>query len=263
MGTDIVNFDEAYAKEAARYAQQETLGGGQFLSTRGGVLSYADQELPGNQLVAVVLDSVRERTYYGAKFDPDMPASPVCYAFGRGSEEIGPHPTMQAHPDYFIPQHDSCTGCPMDQWGSADTGKGKACQDRRRLALIPAGMYLPKRGSRDFDLDLFTDPKHFQSAEVAFLKLPVMSVKNWAAYVQQIVSQFKRPPYGVITRVYVEPDPKSQYRVKFELIEALPDDLAQIIMARHDEAASSIITAYIPPQEREEPQRGGLKGLRR
>jgi hypothetical protein len=68
---------------------------------------------------------------------------------------MGPHPSMQADAN-FQPQSDLCKTCEHNQWGSADKGRGKACQNRRRLTMIPAGVFMPKRGSRDFDLEIFT-----------------------------------------------------------------------------------------------------------
>ena len=170
---------------------------------------------------------------------------------------------MQSDLSYFKPQHDSCKGCPKNEWGSADQGRGKACQNRRRLALIPAGYYQAKRGSRDFDLQIFDDPKHFQSADVAYIKLPVLSVKEWSKYVVQVSTSLRLPPHGVVTRLFVEPDAKAQYKVGFEMIEEVPDALLPIIMERHAQASTVIMQGYAPPQEREAPKPGSLRGLRR
>jgi hypothetical protein len=263
-GRALTNYSEAWAKEAERYAEQEKLVGGTFLSTRGGKLAFGDEDLPGNQVCCIILDAVFENTYYGAKFDPNNATAPICYAFGRDDPStMAPHTSMQVAPDYFVPQSYDCQSCPMNVYGTADTGKGKACQNRRRLALIPAGYYAPKRGSRDFDLELFDDPKHFETADIAYLKLPVLSVKEFSKYVNQLNATIARPPHGVITRVSLEPDEKAQYKVHFELIEGVPDSLFNIIMARHDQASKAVIQGYQKPEPREQVQRGTLRGLRR
>jgi hypothetical protein len=57
----------------------------------------------------------------------------------------------------------------------------------------------------------------------------------------------------VITRVYLEPDPKSQFRVKFEMMDLLPPELFPIIMARYEEASAGIIFGYPPPSGEAEP----------
>lgn len=266
MSNEVAKWDERLAKMGEEYAETETLGGS-FLSTKGGVLSFQDEPLPGNQMAVVILDVVRERTYYTEKYDASAEHNlpPVCYAFGRSDEEMAPHPSMQAGPHYFVPQHGECAGCPNNEWGSSDTGRGKACSERRRIAMLPAGYYVPKRGSRDFDLHLFDGAEaeaHYQSADIAFLKLNVMSVKDWARYVTNLSSAHNRPPFGVISRVYLEPDPKSQFRVKFEVLELLPDELFETIYARHEEAKSSIIFGYPPPSAEAVASRGGRSARR-
>src|SRR5690606_3597374 len=127
---------------------------------------------------------------------------PICYAFHRPGEEeeVGPHPSMQANLDYFQPQSDFCKNCPNNEWGSAETGRGKACGERRRLAILPAGWYESKRGSKDFELNIIDDAETLDTTDIVFLKLPVMSVKEYGRYVQKLASEFRRPPYGAITR---------------------------------------------------------------
>ena len=267
-GNAVATYDERFAAMAAQYAGAERVTGS-FLSTKGGVLTFQDEPLPGNQMLVIILDIVRERTFYAEKYEAGLEHNrpPVCYAFSRMDEpedEMAPHPSMQADLSYFVPQNDICKTCPNNEWGSADTGRGKACSERRRMALLPAGYFAPKRGSRDFDMHVFDDPNHFETSDIAYLKLPVTSVKDWARYVTTLASTNRRPPQGVITRVYLEPDPKSQFRVKFEMIEELPVELYEVIMARHEEATGNIIFGYAPPSaERQEEAPARTRGVRR
>lgn len=264
MGNEIVNYDEAWAKAAQAAADQAPPVTSQFLSTRGGILSYGEEEMPGNQACVIVLDMIRENTFYAEKFDPDVPASPICYAFSRDrAEELAPHPSMQVDLSYFQPQSDTCGTCRWNEWGTADKGRGKACQNRVRLAIIPAGYYNVKRGSKDADLELYNDPTHFRKADIAHIKLPVTSGTHWWKYVSQISTQFRRPPHGVITRLWLEPHAKHQYEVHFEMVEEVPNELAQIIMARHEEASTAPLQGYQVPQEEEKPKAGSIRGLRR
>lgn len=273
-GTEIANYDEKWAQQAQQYAEQEKLTGGTFISTRGGALSVGDEQMPGNQMVVVVLDVVNENTLYentltGAPYDPNDPVPPLCYAFGRSAEEMAPHESMQVDLEYFQPQAEACQGCKHNQWGSARTGRGKMCQNRRRLALIPAGYFAPKRGSRDFDLHLFDDPKHFQSADVAFLKLAPTSVEDWSKFVNMLLANHQRPPHGVFTRVWIEtetrPNKRNQHRTLFEVIEEVPNELAAVIMARHEQALGQTIQGYQVPEERPAPApvANSLRGMRR
>jgi hypothetical protein len=264
-GKALTKYDEAFAKMAQDYTSGERVTGS-FISTRGGVLTFGEEQLPGNQMCVIVLDYVQERTFYTEKFNADREVSlpPVCYAFKRNEdeEEMAPHPSMQSDLTYFQPQNDICRTCPNNDWGTADTGKGKACSERRRLALLPAGYYTPRRGSRDFDLHLIDDPEHYASADIAYLKLPVTSVKDWARYVTTLASTLRRPPVAVVTRIYIEPDVKTQFRVKFEIIEQLPDTMYEIIMKRHEEAKAGIIFGY-PPPSGSDVQAAGPSSIRR
>jgi hypothetical protein len=262
-GTNIINYKAKLKEQAAAAVAQEQVSGGTMLSTRGGILTYGDETLPGNQACVIILDSVKENTYYSAKFDPDQPAAPICYAFGRGpagEDDMGPHESMQADLAYFKPQHDTCAGCAWNEWGSADKGKGKACQNRRRLALIPAGFYEAKRGSRDLALNMFTDPNDFRGAEIAHIKLPVLSVKNYGDYLNTLLQTTQLPAHGVFTRLYVEPDARAQYMVKFEFLEEVPDELLEVVMKRHEEAVNAPFKGYMAPEQKDaKPSRGGFR----
>lgn len=263
MPNDLTNYDAKLAELAKEWAEVEKPNGGAWLSTKGGVLKFGEEMLPGNQAACIILHSVRENTYYTDKYDPDSPAAPVCYAFGSGpdaEETMGPHISMKADLSYFAPQAHDCKSCRWNEWGSANQGRGKACQNRRRMALLCAGMYEPVRGSRDFNLKLMDDPAYFRSAEIVKLKLPVTSVQDWAKYVANTSAQHQMPPYGVITRVSLEPDAKTQYRVHFEMLERVPDALLQIVFQRVEEAQRTLIQGYQPPETKQEGQ-NGLRGL--
>lgn len=267
----LSNQWEAQAQAAAEAEPQQT---GQFLSTKGGILAMGDSPLPGNQVACIILDSMRENALYADKWDETDPKPPICYAFGRDGDSMSPSETMAKHiqaaqakgeAPYFQPQHFPCQGCWAHEWGSAEQGRGKACQERRRLTIIPAGYYTPRPRSRDLDLQLFTDPAHFQSVDYAFLRLPVTSVANWAKYVQQLSANLRRPPHGVVTLIRVEPDPKTQLKVTFETIELVPDDIGQIVIARNEAMRAIPEKGYEPPdpQAAAQRQQHAMAGLRR
>ena len=271
-GTALTTYDDRWAQDAQKAAAAEPLQAGTWLSAKGGQLSIGEEVLPGAQAAVIVLDSYAENTYYSDRYDPENPLPPVCFAMGRDGDTMFPMlDAMKKDMNYFTPQHIvqgqilGCDGCPMNEWGSADQGRGKACQNRRRLAVIPAGFYTPRRGSRDFDLQLFADPTHFKTAEVAHFKIPVTSVKNWATYVHQLASSMRRPPHGVVTRLAVVPHQKFQYEITFEPIETVPDELAQIIIDRHDAAVQLPMQGYQAPDPEQltAAAAGGRGGFRR
>jgi hypothetical protein len=270
-GKEIVDISKKWQAQAEQAAAETPQTVSTYLSTRGGKLAFGEEEMPGNQACVIILDDIQENTFYEGKFDPNDLQPPICYAFHRPGDvdtAMAPHESMQVDLTYFEPQNDVCKGCRWNEYGSADTGRGKACQNRARLTLIHAGYYTSKRGSRDFDLEIFDDPKHYQTAEMAFIKLPVLSVKEYYKFKAQTAAALGRPPHGVLCRLYLEPDAKAQYKVCFEVIEEVPDNLAEIIMARHDEAVAMLPKGYQPPEDKppahqNNPRAGSLKGLRR
>lgn len=264
MTNDLVNYDAKLAAYAAKQAENTRGGGSKVLSTRGGVLSYEDVELPGSQMVALVLDDVHANTFYKGKYDPESPAAPTCYAYGRlKGADMAPHESMAEHLDYFEPQAESCAVCPQNVFGTADVGRGKACKNRERLALIPAGYYVARKGSRDFDLEMFDKPAAFADTEIVHLNLPPTSVVFWNKYKAMVRAAHSRPTWAVVTRIWLEKDPKDQYHVRFEMLELLPNEAIDTVEKRVLEAEASIITPYSPPEAQAAPPVGGLRGLRR
>jgi hypothetical protein len=254
-GTEVVDWEKEMRDQAAiaAGAQRSSGGGGKFFSMKAGVLSFDDNPLPGNQMAVVILADIIENSWYDGPYDPANPQSPKCFAFAHREADLEPHEAVD-NDSYFERQSMECNGCIRNEWGSADVGRGKACKNVMRLSMIPAGQYKPTGKGRNvtYDLELIDDETHFAKAEPAFLKLPVMSVKNYSKYVKQLAADLGRPPHGVITNIYIEPDPKSQFAVKFELVDTLGGDLLPIIMPRHKVEAANIGFPYAPPLEDEQ-----------
>lgn len=250
-GTDIVDWEKEMEAQAALAAgaTRATGGGGKFFSMKAGVLAFDGNNMPGNRMAAIVIAATLENSYYDKPYTEGEKASPVCFAFAQHEEALEPHSAVD-NDAYFERQHDVCNGCPRNEWGSARTGRGKACSNVQRLALIPAGSYSEKGSGRAKTLEfdgLIEDDDHYAKADVAFMKLPVMSVKNYSAWVKEVASTLKRPPHGVFVEIWLEPDPKSQFKVMFEVIDKVPPALLKTIMARHQREQEAIDFPYQPP----------------
>lgn len=260
-GTAVANYDEELARLAGQSATltQET-GGGRFFSTRAGVLQFDDTPMPGNQACVIVAAWCLENVYYEGAFDPDNRTPPTCFAFCKdpdAKDEMGP-PEIVDKEDVFERQSELCSDCPQNEWGSSEKGRGKACSNRRRLALLPAGVYKSAGRNGGFELELVDDVDHFTNVEPGFLKIPVMSGKGFDNYVKDVAEQFKRPLFAVYTRVYLTPDPKSQFKVNFELIEPVEDNaVLGALLARYRKLHDEIDFPYTPFTEDDEPQQQG------
>lgn len=203
-------------------AQEDGVVGGQSFSTKSGVLSFDSSPIKDNKMTVVIVDSLNTNIHYEGKYDPSNLESPDCYAFGRDDK------TMKPHKDIPKPPSKSCVDCLNNEWGSADTGRGKACGNKRRLALISA--------------DKLGDVKkgYYEGNEIAFLSVPPTSIKAYAGFVKKLASTIHRPPHGVFTEIEVVPDDKDQFKITFEAVEEVPDKLMPVMMARHKEAQSVI-----------------------
>lgn len=217
----LAKWDDRMAKYATEVAATEKTSG-KFISTKGGVLTYGGAQMPGNKMTVVILDHIMENHLYSSDYDAGNPSSPVCFAFGRNGDEMAPHD------DSSEPQNDACKGCPANQWGSAEKGRGKACKNIRRLAM------LTEEGLEDIE-----------SAEVAYLRVPVTSVRAWAGYVQSIATNMRRPPFGVVTEIGIVPDPSSQFRLTFTHVQNIEeDDVLEALEARREKVGCEIDFPY-------------------
>jgi len=221
------NWQDEMAQAADAAADQEAgIAAGQFFSTSGGVLKFNDSPLPDNKMVVVVLDSMIENVFYEGAYDADNPTPPVCYAFGREEEGLIPHADVTERQDT---KEEGCGTCEHNEWGSADTGKGKACKNQRRLAIISAGNVV------NGEAEIAEEPEFYENGDLGFLKLPVTSVKGWSAYVKKLTGALKRPPFGVFTLISLVPDAKSQFKITFQCIGVISDELMGAVFSRHNE----------------------------
>jgi hypothetical protein len=249
--TALVNWDKelAEAAAAAKGTAAAAGGGTARISIQGGILQIDGNPVPGNELVCLVADFVMENRYFTSDFDPDNPSSPDCYAYGRELEDMGPHDDAEDK------QHETCAGCPQNEWGSSDKGRGKACRNTYKLLVVPAGTL---EGGR------FTPPEAEDdlSGELYSLSIPPTSLKAYTAYVDAQSARL-RPQWGIYTKVIVRGDKKNQVAVSFQHAGDVPTELLQAARTRNQEAARVIEVVYPKNSEREEKPAPKAKGKKR
>lgn len=235
--TEVANWDEELAKAAVAAAAQEAAsGGGQFFSVKAGVLSFDGAPFPNNTMAAIIIDNIFENVFYEGKYDPNNLTPPTCFAFGRDEATMAPHATVFEHNQE---QNDVCRGCPRNEWGSAETGRGKACRNTRRLALLPAGIF-NKAGV----FEPIEDADEVLKGPVGYLKLPVTSIKGYAGFVKQVATLEGRPPYGIFSKVTTVPDTNTQFKVVFESLGKIPNHMMAAVMKRNAEIKAAIDFPY-------------------
>lgn len=257
-GTAVINYDEELARQAETAAAMEaSTASGNFFSIKSATLMYNDAPMPGNKMGVIILGGILENVYYDTKYDPNDPTPPACYAFGTDDKTMAPHEQVVA---LGTAQNADCRTCEHNQFGSAETGRGKACGNRRRLALVAGGTIDQNSGKfSPFPLE------DIEAGELAFLKVPPMSLKGYAAFVKQLSGVLRKPPHAVFTKVSVVPDPKSQFRILFEPLGELPNAMIPMVMKRHEEAMALIDAPYPAPEEDSapaKPARGQARSAR-
>jgi hypothetical protein len=232
----------AHAKKQSAVAGAAT-GGWPFLSFKGGMIHRGDTELD-NPTDVIVLDGVFENNYFEEEYDPGNPVPPICWAIGADEEKLAPPadlPTKQAV---------SCSVCKWNAFGSDDRGKGKACKNSRRVAVLPA--------------DALSDLKLLRETEGVRLRIPVMSLRFWSKFVQAITGGFQRPLWMLRTRLSVTLDPKAQFLVKFQPLEWINnEEQLEILEKRYEEVQTYL---YQEPQRQvagDNATRGGKPAPKR
>ncbi len=167
------------------------------ISIKGGVFSFRGENL-GKELDCVILASCNMNEYYTGAYDPNVKGvTPACYALSQTGKDMAPHSNA---PDK---QNPSCDTCWATKIGTATVGKGRACKQKVRLAILHA--------------DDATSEEAVGEALIAQINVPAMSVGNFGAYVKVLASEVnnKLPTYAVLTRITLEPHPTYQIVMKF------------------------------------------------
>lgn len=139
----------------------------------------------GNEIQVVVLDYATHNKLYFTPFNPQNPAPPDCYAMGKVLRDLVPED------DSPSPQHDKCATCPMNQFGSAANGKGKACSNRRLLAVLLVDPNDPE-GHNQMDAPIYT------------LDLSPTNIKSFDGMVASIARSLNGPPIKAVLTVVAE-----------------------------------------------------------
>jgi hypothetical protein len=207
-------------------------GGYGLIRYRGKVwaIHYRDQEVqlmrqdgdgPMGSIEAVILKANPHlsKTWYENGWDESSSNPPDC-ASANG-----------VTPDQGVPKKQSpvCATCPRNQWGTAaNGGKGKACGDHRRLAVVPAA---------DIQNEAFGGPM--------LLRCPAASLQDLASFDAKY-KQAGYPYFSMVVKIAF--DPKESFpKFVFSAVRPLTDSEAQLVMAlRNSEQTARVISDSAP-----------------
>lgn len=235
------------------------------ISVTGGQISVAGQNL-GSEIVIAALDQAFVNVYYQGAYDPNNIVNPDCFAIatvnedgelvvqdawdGTEGSELKPHKNSANR------QFDTCAKCPMNQFGSAAQGAGKACQNTRRIAAIRIGETVNNKVS-------LYDADKIAAQEIGFLKIPATGIKSWSAFVSKLSNVLGKPTWAMATRLASQIVPgKTYFLPTFAADAAIPDKLMPAVYKQVEQAQQEIAWAFAPKVE-DDSSKGPKKTPRR
>lgn len=129
-------------------------------------------------LECIIVDFINANFFYETTYQQGEITPPTCFAIGVNTAELAPSPNSPEA------QHDKCSSCWANQFGSA--GKGKACANTKLLAVLP--------------------PDATEETPLMILKVSATGIKPFDSYVGSVARAFQRPPRGVITTISFDPN---------------------------------------------------------
>jgi hypothetical protein len=244
-----VDWEKQMKADAEKGRQREAaVGVSARLKTRGGILQYMDAPMPGNKMQCVILAVGAENALYDGEFDPENPASPICFAFGETDDALVPHPKSPKK------QSADCASCKHNAWGSAEKGRGKACKNQRHLMLIHGDELKKAMGKGGLD-----------GAVVVTANVPPTSLPSWAQYVKGLETNSGKPQYAFVTEVALVPDAKSQFKWQFTPVKEIEKKVMPLVFQKAKEAERTMAERppYQPMEEAAAPGKGKGKAAKK
>lgn len=216
--------DEDFRKTLGKYADQSAEAAQHsapwaFIRTAGGRFTYQEEALPDTVQVLIVGVS-RSNESYAGDYDPDELAPPTCFAVGYKEKELAPPADLESKVS------EVCKGCPNNEFGSASRGRGKACRNQIRLAVLPINDRLDAEG--------------LTKEDGAIIRVPPTSLPNFTKYVKKLEA-LGHLPQTVVTAVTIAPHAKFQFEISFEAIGGVPTDLADVVTLRAEDAEPALL----------------------
>jgi len=142
-----------------------------------------DGQKSSGPLECIILDFAWFMVHYPGVYNSNNPQQPDCFAVGRENPEGG---NLGPHESAAKPYHSDCKDCPKNEWGSAPSGKGKACKNQRRLIVVP--------------------PNFDESTEPMTMYVSPGGLKNFDKYVSRLNNEHGVLPVQVVTAISFDAD---------------------------------------------------------
>lgn len=223
-GTSVVNYEEQMRQDLEKLADRTAPGGGDKIRiTRDKKFKLPDGTVNPGPLSVVILDFVSGNYFYDKPYKDGEVAPAACFAIGTNPKSLVPSNNSPNK------QSDTCGGCPNNQFGSK--GKGKACANKRKLAVM--------------------EPSDDPNAPVYLLDVSATGTGAWDSYVNTLKASLKKMPYGVITDIYFDPNSDFQ-SLRFGNPQPLPAGVVPNVMSKKAAALDRLmaepdVSSYAAP----------------
>lgn len=178
MSNALTALKESLKKDLAMANKTLPSTGGRTISMKGKVFTLPNAAVIQGHLEAVILDYRNVNRLY-PPYDPSNTVPPKCFAINRIVDDMAPHP------DAPEPQAADCASCSNNEFGSAATGKGKACRNGVRLAVVPVDATA--------------------KTPVWEMFIPPTALKHWTKYLSALIATGMHPAQ-VVTKITFNPD---------------------------------------------------------
>lgn len=208
MSQALVDLREKLKSELTGLRNTVPAPSGRTISTKGKVFTFPDSKTSQGPIEAIILDHRNFNKYYAAAYNPNQPTSPKCFAISKEIAGLAPHA------DAVDKQSDACEPCTWNQWGSAPTGKGKACRNTVRLAIAP--------------------PDATEESEPYIISVAPTGIKSWSGLVNALGTR-DLLPMQVVTAISF--DANQAYPVLlFKPLRPVEDDKLALMWALRQKA---------------------------
>jgi len=233
---DLVAISEELRQQLAEVAQQQVEGVAIYESNvikykhgyfelNDSIITTSDPD--GKYVDTIILAHKFERVYYDGPYVEGEQTPPACFALSDTDPEI--NEALRPCEESVDAQHKTCAGCPQNEYGTSQTGKGKACSTRVRLLLAEANQFAENEPGK---------------ISTAVLNIPVTSYSLYKKHIGAVAGVLKLPIFAVVTRIRLERTGSYDHPA-FELVAPLESgDLVQKALDMSNSAGSALDYKY-------------------
>lgn len=156
-------------------------------------------------------------------WNEDSAGAPICASLR----------TDVPDPGVPVPQSKSCGICKHNEWITKPSGgRGMECQSHKRVAVL----LMPAQTTKMLGQPLI---------EPVYLKIPPGSLGSFKAFGDELANQGV-PPISVVTRIAFSQDPKKLFQMTFEVVQALNNDEAKVVLPMREASQTRQILGTAP-----------------